>query len=329
MTENEFIETYLKPLCTTPEAFNLSDDAACLTPCGGFDIILSKDLLIEDHHFLKSDSPEDIAHKALAVNLSDIAAKGAQPIGFLLGLAFPNAPDPNWASAFTSELKQMIETYDCPLLGGDTTGTKGPLAISVTILGQIETGKMIRRNTAKPGDIIYVSGALGDAALGFELHKENDASSLTTWDLTEDQKSSLITRYLRPTPRTNLAGALKQYATAAMDISDGLHSDLQKLCDASGLTAEIELSTIPFSNATIAVIEQAANNRDHALTWGDDYEILATIAPENAGEFEQLAKNLGTKVTRIGETKQPAGPVIYKEADGKPHNIKSAAFRHF
>ena len=327
LTENEFIETYLKPLCRSEGSLSLSDDAAILEPSEGQDLILSKDMLIAGHHFFETDRPEDIAYKALAVNLSDIAAKGATPIAVMLGIAFPKAPEPNWAKAFCIGLNETMENYDLQIIGGDTTGTKGPLVISVTIIGQIASGKMVKRSGAKSGDYIIVSGTLGDAALGYQLHKLKNEEKC--FELSESEKKELIQRYLKPTPRCELAALLKEHASSAMDISDGLVADLEKLTSASNIGANINIDDLPLSGPARKVLEGRLELKNQSIGWGDDYEILATISPENSDEFRMAAERLGIKVTKIGECVPRQNGITYTSKNGEKLSLTGQIFQHF
>lgn len=327
VSEVEFIQTYLKPLCNSKGSLSLEDDAAILPNLTGFDTIISKDMLISGQHFFATDKAQDIAHKALAVNLSDIAAKGAKPHSFLLGIAFPKAPDELWAKQFISGLQFMMKEFDCELLGGDTTGTKGPLVISVTIFGQVETGKMVKRSGAKPGDKIFVSGTLGDAALGLQIREKNEASQ--QWQLSNTEASFLLNRYLKPEPRNGLASALKSNASSAMDISDGLTSDLSKLCSASTCGAKINLDTIPFSEPALKIFHQDTSLKNHCLSWGDDYEILTTIPDKNVKSFLEAANKTGISVTEIGEVIAQKNGITYQNNNGEEITLEGQIFSHF
>jgi thiamine-monophosphate kinase len=327
LTENEFIETYLKPLCRSKGSLSLSDDAAILTPSPNQDLIISKDILIAGHHFFADDRPDDIAYKALAVNLSDIAAKGATPKSVMLGIAFPNAPEPSWAKAFCRGLSDTMEQYSICLLGGDTTGTKGPLVLSITIFGEVESGKMVKRSGAQAGDHIYASGYLGDAALGYQLRKKLiDGAKL---GLSDEENKSLIKRYLRPTPRSELASLLKEMATSAMDLSDGVIADLEKLSNASDIGAKINLDEMPVSKAAMKLFSSDPNLKNQCLSWGDDYEILATISPENSETFLNSTRHLGLEVTRIGECLSSENGITYLNTSGEEVSLKGQNFHHF
>ena len=327
ISETDFIENYLKPLCTSKASLNLSDDTALLNTDLSQDIIISKDMSIGGHHFFEDDDPSDIAYKALAVNLSDLAAKGAKPFAYMLGIAFPKSPDETWAKNFTKSLKDVMDQFDLILLGGDTTGTKGPLVISVTIFGKVEKGRMVKRSGAKIGDKVFVSGTLGDAALGFQIRSA--AKQVLNWPLNEEEKKCLLKRYLRPTPRCNLSNIIKNHASSSMDLSDGLIADLEKLCTASNTGAVVRFDKLPLSNSAKKVFEAAPNLKTHCLGWGDDYEILATIPENNHESFSKALKETKTPMTYIGDIQSAENGIIYIKENGEELALKGQNFSHF
>src|SRR5690349_9967046 len=265
--EERLIARYFRPLATVPNAFGLGDDAAVLTPPSGCDLVVTTDGVIAGVHFLPADPPQSIARKALRMNLSDLAAKGATPAGFLLSIALPTNTPESWIAAFAEGLGQDISQYGCPLLGGDTDRTPGPLSVSITAFGTLPHGAMVRRATAKPGDVIAVTGTIGDAALGVLLHR--DANLAKSWRLSSAAADHLRGRYLLPQPRNVLAEALRQHASAAMDVSDGLVGDLAKLCRASGVAAETDVEAIPLSDAARAALSADAKLIERILSGGD------------------------------------------------------------
>jgi thiamine-monophosphate kinase len=292
-TEDSLIARYFRPLATDPGAFDLTDDAAILKSSAD-EIVVATDAIVEGVHFLPDDPPDTIARKALRVNLSDLAAKGATPAGFVLTLAL-RAPDDAWLTAFARGLGEDTTEFGCPLLGGDTVSTPGPVMISITAFGRVPPGKMVRRNGAKAGDRVVVSGTIGDAALGLDLLKAGAAAALGG-----DERAMLISRYRVPQPRVALARAVRDHTSAAMDVSDGLAGDLAKLCAASGVSAAIDAQSIPLSGPARTLLSSGAVDIETIVSGGDDYEILCAI-PENRFEaFAQAAKLAGVPVASIG-----------------------------
>ncbi|GAA6212364.1 thiamine-phosphate kinase [Hyphomicrobiales bacterium 4NK60-0047b] len=327
LTETSFIKTYLKPLCSSKGSLSLSDDAAILNPDPQQDIIISKDILIAGQHFFEIDDPKDIAYKALAVNLSDIAAKGAKPLSFMLGIAFPEAPGAKWAESFVQGLKMAMQQFDLSLLGGDTTGTKGPLVVSITIFGQIEKGRMVKRSGANIGDQIYVSGTLGDAALGFKLRADKEETK--SWSLKNEEKVELLDRYLKPKPRCVLSKIIKEYASSSMDLSDGIVADLEKLCAASNCGAVIDYDQIPVSKPAQKLFFEDKVLKSHCLGWGDDYEILCTIPQKDSEVFANTLRTIEIPMTNIGQIESIEHGVIYRNENGGELSLKGQKFSHF
>lgn len=343
LSEDEIIDLCFRPLTKAGDQrgdracsvnpLNLEDDAALLTPAPGHQLVLSKDILLAGQHFFKDDHAADIAAKALAVNLSDLAAKAATPCGFLLGLALPEAPTKAWGLEFANGLREMSERYDCPLLGGDTTGSKGGLMLSVTVLGEVKEGGMIKRSGAAVGDHLFVTGTLGDAALGYKL--KTGALNGSRAGLSHNQQRDLLTRYHRPRPRLEAQPLLRQFATAAMDLSDGLVRDLPKLAAASGLEATVSLPAIPLSEAARQCCDSpdAGTLFDEIISWGDDYELLFTVKESEVTALQKAATTLGLPLRDIGTLKQRAQksgpPVTWVDEDGSPTTLKAKPFCHF
>jgi thiamine-monophosphate kinase len=323
--EERLIARYFRPLATAPNAFGLADDAAVLTPPSGCDLVVTTDGVIAGVHFLPADPPQSIARKALRMNLSDLAAKGAAPAGFLLSIALPTNTQETWIAAFAEGLGQDISQYDCPLLGGDTDHTPGPLSVSITAFGTVPHGAMVRRATAKPGDVIAVTGTIGDAALGVLLHRNADLAK--SWQLSSAAVDHLQGRYLVPQPRNVLAEALRQNASAAMDISDGLVGDLAKLCRASGVAAEIDVAAVPLSDAARTALSTDPKLIEPILSGGDDYEILLTLPASKFGAFGGAAKNAGVPVANIGQIMSGQGVRCLR--GGKVVSLPQASYSHF
>ncbi len=323
--EERLIARYFRPLATHPGAFGLGDDAAALTPPAGCDVVLTTDGVIAGVHFFADDPPETIGRKALRMNLSDLAAKGARPIGFLLSVALPSGTDEAWLAAFAQGVGEDAARYGCPLLGGDTDRTPGPTSVSIAAFGAVPHGKMVRRSTAKIGDCVVVTGTIGDAALGVKLRR--DRGLARRWQLTDAMADHLEQRYLLPQPRNTLAEAVLQHAAAAMDVSDGLAGDLAKLCRASAISAAIDVSRVPLSDAARAAIAAAPELIETVLTGGDDYEIILTLAPEKLAAFRAAARAVGIAVTEIGNAQ--AGESARFIQDGKALTFARPSYSHF
>lgn len=270
-SEDELIATLFAPLAGAA-ALGLKDDAALL-PSSAEPLAITADMLVAGVHFFPNDPPALIAKKALRVNLSDLAAKAATPCGFLLSIALPPDWTNDWLAAFAQGLGEDARAFHAPLLGGDTTATPGPLTIAITAFGTAP--RFVPRAGARPGDGVYVSGAIGDAALGLRLRQDPTLGA----DLSTVERTALLQRYLLPIPRLDLVDILRAGASAAMDVSDGLAGDLAKLTRASGVTARIEVAHVPLSAGGRALIAGSPPLLAAALTGGDDYEILFTAGP--------------------------------------------------
>ena len=326
-SEEALIARYFAPLAG-PAGLGLRDDAACLTPPPGHDLVVTKDALVAGVHFFADDPPDTIAQKALRVNLSDLAAKAAEPAGFLLGLALPHDWTEAWLAAFANGLGEDAAMFACPLLGGDTVATPGPLTLSVTALGFVPCGQMLRRQAAQPGDMLFVSGSVGDAALGLALRRPaRDGHWARSLDATA--RAHLVARYLLPQPRLALREALRDHAHAAMDISDGLAGDCAKMLDGQGLTARIDLGRLPLSHAARALLSAAPALMEVAATGGDDYEILCAVPEARARDFVVAAKAAGTPVTAIGAVIEGDEPPQFLSPQGEPITFARGSFSHF
>jgi thiamine-monophosphate kinase len=293
--EFERIDRYFRPLArATPGALGLADDAALLDPGEGRDLVVTADAMVETVHYLSDEDPARVARKLLRSNLSDLAAKGAEPLAYTLTLALPAQPDESWIEGFVAGLAADQAEYGIGLLGGDSVRTPGTAVLSVTAFGTVPQGAMLRRSGARPGDDLYVSGTLGDAALGLR------AILGRLPRLGPDAAEALATRHRVPQPRMALGRALLGLAHAAMDVSDGLPGDLPHLCDASGTAAEVELALLPLSEAARAAITLDPAMRDVAWGGGEDYELLFTAPASARAAIETAAAAAGTPVTRIG-----------------------------
>jgi thiamine-monophosphate kinase len=325
--EDRLIARYFRPLATDPGALGLLDDAATITPPPGSDVVLKTDAVVGGVHFFPDDPPDMIAKKALRVNLSDLAAKGARPAGFLLSLALPRGHSDDWLEAFARGLGEDASAYHCPLMGGDTDRTPGPLCISIAAFGIVPSGTMVRRRGARPGDLVVVTGTIGDAALG--LHVRRDPGTATRWRLDERQRDHLVGRYLLPQPRNALAEALRLHATAAMDVSDGLAGDLGKLCAVSGVAADVEVGRVPLSDAARKAVAGDLTVIETALTGGDDYEVVATVPAQARDALMAAAQAAGVALTEIGVIRTDRPGAHFLDHGGQPLEFKQASFSHF
>jgi len=325
--EDRLIARYFRPLASHPGALGLADDAAILVPPAGCDLVLKADAIIGGVHFFPEDPADAIACKALRVNLSDLAAKGAKPLGFLLSLALPDGSDDAWLASFADGLRADAQLYGCPLLGGDTDRTPGPAMVSIAAFGSVPHGGMVRRSRAKPGDCVFVSGTIGDAALGLKLRREPEVAA--RYRLEAREREHLLARYLLPEPRLALSETIRLHASAAMDVSDGLAGDLAKLCGASGVSAEIEIERVPFSDAAKRMIAADTDLRELAVTGGDDYEIVCAIPGEKRDAFRDAARAAAVVVTEIGRI--AAGDAVPQFRDRNGHSLEFArpSFSHF
>lgn len=301
----------------------LLDDAALLAPSPGYDLVLTTDAIVEGVHFFPDDPPDTIARKVLGVNLSDLAAKGASPRAFLLTLGRGARQDDAWLEAFASGLASASRAAGIVLLGGDTVKA-GQAFFSISAFGEVPRGKMVRRQAGGPGDILLVSGAIGDAALGLALRGGKPAWGTA---LNEGQRAELLDRYLVPRPRLALAGALLAHASAAMDVSDGLVGDLDKL--AGHLGAEIDIAAVPLSGPARAALAADPTLLETILTGGDDYEILAAVPGGSAEKFSRDALRAGLPVAKIGQLKPADSGIVWRDETGAPVAFRSRSYRHF
>lgn len=290
--EFELIRKLFAPLSRGfPGAFELTDDAAAITPPPGHDIVLTTDAVVEGVHFFNDDPPETIAKKALRVNLSDLAAKGARPHAYLVALALPDWIDHSWLESFARGLGEDQAEFGVTLAGGDTVRTPSALMIAITLTGFVSEGTILRRAGARPGDRVFVTGTIGDAGAGLALLK--DHSNLS-------EAAALIARYRVPEPRLMFGQGLGGVASAALDVSDGLVADLGHIAETSGVRIEINAQNVPLSEAYVSLHGRTTASLIRAATAGDDYEIAFTAPPERRAEIETVARRTNTLVTEIG-----------------------------
>ncbi len=298
-------------------ALGVGDDCALLRPTPGHELAVSTDMLVEGHHFFAGAEPEALGHKALAVNLSDLAAMGARPLGFTLALALP-AADEAWLAPFARGLFALADAHACPLVGGDTT--RGPLTLSLTVFGEVLPGRALRRDAARAGDELWISGRTGEARLALALRR---GEPWARGALVEVQE-----RMDRPTPRLALGQALAATpgVRAALDVSDGLIGDLGHILQASGVGADIELGALPVAPALRALDD--GHRLDCLLAGGDDYELLFTADAAAHAAVRAAGAASGTPLARIGRITAPAGLRLL-DADGREVAVRSRGFDHF
>ncbi len=325
--EDGLIARYFRPLATAPGADRLLDDAASYNPPEGFEIVLTTDAVVAGVHFFPEDPPDAVARKALRVNLSDLAAKGAEPVGYLLTIALTEDWSEDWLESFCEGLAADQEDFGVALYGGDTVRTPGPLLISVTAFGIAPKGHVPRRTKAVPGQKLYVTGTIGDAALGLKIRL--DGTLAKRWGLSTGEAEHLLDRYLLPEPRLKAAELMAEFATASMDISDGLAGDLGRMCSASDVGAVLDAGLVPLSDPAAKAVEEDPSALATILTGGDDYEVLAAIEPERAADFEEAARLIDLDVTQIGIVTQPFTGRVRVERFGQPLVLDRLAFRHF
>jgi thiamine-monophosphate kinase len=323
--EDNLIARYFKPLATDPGAFGLTDDAAILH-ARDEDIVVNTDAIVEGVHFLRDDPADTIARKALRVNLSDLAAKGATPAGFVLTLALRDKNEA-WLTEFARGLGEDAAAFGCPLLGGDTVSTPGPLMISITAFGRVPPGKMVRRFGAAIGDLVMVTGTIGDAALGLAVLKGGAVAEALADDAAS--RDALVSRYRIPQPRNALAQAVREHASAAMDVSDGLAGDLAKLCGVSGVAADIIADAIPLSAVATSIFDRGIVGIEALIAGGDDYEILCTIPKPRFDAFVKAAGQAGIAVTSVGTITAGDAAPRFLNAQGKPIALSRLSYSHF
>lgn len=321
--EFALIAEIFAPLATDPLAFGLTDDAAIIAPSPGKDLVVTADMLIAGVHFFTDDAADLTARKLLRVNLSDLAAKGATPHAYLLTVALPHNVTITWLRNFAGGLAADQQQFGISLLGGDTTATAGPLTLSVTAMGFVPEGRMLRRAGACAGDGIYVTGSIGDSVLGLAVRRHGAPAGMAREDA-----DFLLERYLLPRPRVAMAPFLAGLAHAAIDISDGLAADLGHVCKASGLGARVMAADVPLSEAAGRALARGATGLVQLFTGGDDYELLLAVTDAAAPELQRRCQLLGVPLTRIGQF-TAAGEVIFRDAKGAKLAMDSGGYRHF
>lgn len=321
--EFELIAELFAPLAAgLPGALGLRDDAAVLAPMPERAMVVTTDMLVAGVHFPVDEDGDDVARRLLRVNLSDLAAMGASPVAYLLALGLPDSLDMGWLRRFADGLADDQKEFGIHLAGGDTTSTPGPLTASITAIGEAPEGGELRRSTAQAGDLVYVSGAIGDAALG--LIEVRDG--LTGID--DSARAGLARRFRLPQPRVGLGIALRGVASACADVSDGLVADLGHICEASGVAAEIRMDRVPLSDAAHQAVGHDSSLMRAVLAGGDDYELVFTVPPAAEDRLSTAAGESGVPVAAIGHV-APGKGVTVLDGSGAPVELSSAGYKHF
>lgn len=323
LSEFDLIDRLLKPLASrAPGAFSLTDDAAILPPLPkGHVHVVTKDAVSVGVHMRAADPPSDMARKALRVNLSDLAAMGAEPVGLFMALCLGADTTTEFIEAFVGGLATDLEHYELPLMGGDIIRHDGPFLVSVTAIGSAAQDQVLRRAGARPGDSLWVSGTIGDGALGLQVLEGGLPG------LSEDDSSHLIDRYRRPQPRLALGRALHGLASACIDISDGLVADVGHLCHESGVGCAINSARIPLSPAAKSAVERDPKRLETVLTGGDDYELAFAVPPEKEEAVIAASQSVGVAVRQIGRFTNGQGVTVHDESGGTI-TVAQSGFRH-
>lgn len=289
------IAQFFRPLAAGfAGAFDLTDDAAAIAPSKEHELIVTTDTLVQGVHYIGDEAPAEIAKKLMRVNLSDLASMGAMPLAYTLNIALPKATGDGWLHSFCQGLREDQELYGVSLIGGDSVSTSGPIVLTLTAFGQVPSGMALRRNGARPGDRVFVSGVIGDAVLGLRVAKGG------LKQIPPRDRSSLLKKYRYPHPRVNLGTRLRGLATACADVSDGLAADLGHIAETSSVAMQINMDRVPLSAVAARVASADPNLVAKLVTGGDDYELVFTAPPENAKMVAALAQSLDHPVTEIG-----------------------------
>jgi thiamine-monophosphate kinase len=322
MKEFTLIDKYFRPLATGfAGAYDLRDDAAVLPVPDGQELVVTKDMIVAGVHFLGAEPAHLIAQKALRVNLSDLAAKGAKPYAYSLGLALTAQQDEKWIAHFGKGLAQDQQTFQIALIGGDTVKAPHDLTISITAYGLVPKGQIIRRGGAKVGDGIYVTGTIGDAGLGLGILQNRFSAA------NEEEAEYFKARYYVPQPRLGLLGELRPHVTAAIDISDGLLADLGHLCKTSAKGAEIHVEKLKLHPATKRFFNESGLQWRDVLAFGDDYELLFTLDPAHEGVVQNLSLKYSYPVTKIGIIGANNKVKVLDEVN-KELNLETSGYEH-
>lgn len=317
--EFALIARHFRPLAGEG-ALDLADDAAVLDLPAGRRLVIAADAMVEGVHYLPDDPPETIGRKLLRVNLSDLAAMGAAPLGYLMTTVLSRGTPDDWIAGFARGLAEDQRAFALTVLGGDTAATPGPTCLSLTILGTVAPGSVLTRAGAGPGDDIWVSGTIGDGALGLKVLRG---------EVPGDAAGHLARRYRLPEPRLTLGQAIAGLASAGMDVSDGLVQDLGHLCRAAGCAAVIDAASVPLSDAARHLVTGDPALLASVLTGGDDYELLFAAAPDAAAALRAAALRAGTPITRIGRMVEGGPAVRVMDGKGAPIVLAREGWSHF
>lgn len=319
MNEFKLIEKYFRPLTQRrSEAMNLQDDAAILNVPPGHELVVSSDILVAGKHFLINEKPEFIAHRAFRTNLSDLAAMGADPYCYQMCIAFDKKPSETWIKSFTGALAKDQREFKIFCSGGDTTMAKGKLTVSISAFGLVRRGKAVKRSGAKAGDALVITGFVGDAYIGLNILQKKF----------KIKSSSCINAHRKPVPRVAMADIIQNYASAAIDISDGLVAEALHLCRASGCAADIDLDALKFSPTAQTLLKKKSVKIEDMITSGDDYELALAVPPENLNTLLQKLSKKGLKPQVIGFFRAGV-PNVTVLRGGRKIALKKSGFTHF
>ena len=312
MNEFDFIEKYFAPLSKD----GLKNDAAVLEIPDGHELIVTSDALNAGTHFMPDADPALIAHKTLRVNLSDLAAMGAEPLAYQLCIAFPEKPDEEWLKAFTNALQKDQQTFGIFCSGGDTTSINGPLSVSITAMGLVPKGQAVTRNGAQDNDTLVLTGHVGDACIGLKILQG---------EIESNKAEYFIDKYYKPAPRTDLTSLMREHAHAAIDISDGLLADLAHICKASGLGAELQITDQMFSEQAQTLLHSKIVTPETLLSSGDDYQLLLAVPEEAVATILEQAPGS----IKIGTFTAEKPGISVLDKNGHPVDIKHTGWSHF
>jgi thiamine-monophosphate kinase len=319
--EFERIRRFFAPLAA-PGGLDLLDDAALVDCPAGRQLVVTADAIVEGVHYLPDDPPGTVGRKLLRVNLSDLAAMGARPLHYLLTTALPATCGADWIAAFAKGLEEDQRRFQVSLLGGDSVATAGPAALSLTAIGEVSAGMEVRRSGAVVGDLVWVSGTIGDACLGLGVLRG------AYQQLASAHRTALANRFQIPEPRVGLGPRLVGLAHAMIDVSDGLLADLGHICATSRVAARIELEALPLSAAAKTIVDRQPDLRTSLAIGGDDYELLFTAAPSASKAIAELSSGLDLPITLIGVV-EPGEGVRLVDAEGRSIPVAHAGYRHF